>query len=370
MNPATLKKKPFFEDFPGSEASVPGQYLFIRQVTVRHSTVPDVQFLQHDTGSLKEARLLLSNMPVSELPELIILDIPLSLNELTQFRNWVSRNLIPPIPVIYKESWLNRSDIIRLFHLNLIDDVIQDVTSAVILQGKVRFFKNLAVQSIVGPRALHVNREKRSTVRSRLTKRMLDIVLSLTLLIVISPLLALIAVLIKLTSRGPVIYKSKRAGEGYKVFDFYKFRTMVKGASEMLDSLGDQNMYRSAKGAPSFFKVLDDPRITKIGQFLRNTSMDELPQLFNVLKGDMSLVGNRPLPLYEAATLTTHDWAERFAAPAGITGLWQISKRGHPKMSAEERISLDITYARERSTLNDLKILLRTPAAIMQRHSQ
>ena len=137
--------------------------------------------------------------------------------------------------------------------------------------------------------------------------------------------------MIKLTSRGPVLYKSKRAGEGFKVFDFYKFRTMVAGAEEILDSLHIKNMYDSSQGNPCFFKVSNDPRVTRIGLFLRNTSFDELPQLFNVLKGDMSLVGNRPLPLYEATTLTTREWAERFMAPAGITGLWQISKKGKTK---------------------------------------
>lgn len=372
MNSATLDKQSFINDYKGSVQTVPGQYLFIRQSAVHLAPVPDAHFLQNCISSLMDARTLLSKMPESELPELIIVDIPLSLKELTLFRNWITLNLIPPVPIIYKENWLSRSEKIKLFQLNLVDDVIKDVSDTVILREKVRFFRNLAVQSIIGSPALNLNRTgKNKELKHReMAKRVLDIVLSLTILLLLSPVLATIAVLIKLTSRGPVIYKSKRAGQGYKVFDFYKFRTMVNGASEMLDSLGDQNMYHSEQGSPSFFKVLDDPRITKIGHFLRNTSLDELPQLFNVLKGDMSLVGNRPLPLYEAATLTTPDWAERFAAPAGITGLWQISKRGHPKMSVEERISLDIAYARERSTLKDLKILLRTPAAIIQRHSQ
>jgi lipopolysaccharide/colanic/teichoic acid biosynthesis glycosyltransferase len=116
-----------------------------------------------------------------------------------------------------------------------------------------------------------------------------------------------------------------------------------------------------------FFKIDNDPRITRVGTFLRKTSLDELPQLINVLLGDMSLVGNRPLPLYEAATLTTDDWAARFMAPAGITGLWQIKKRGQKDMSVEERINLDIVYAKRNNFMYDLWIIANTPYALIQK---
>jgi len=106
-----------------------------------------------------------------------------------------------------------------------------------------------------------------------------------------------------------------------------------------------------------------------VGAFLRNSSLDELPQLFNVLLGDMSLVGNRPLPLYEAETLTTDVWAERFMAPAGITGLWQIKKRGQDDMSVEERIGLDIAYANRNNFMYDLWIMANTPTALIQKSS-
>jgi lipopolysaccharide/colanic/teichoic acid biosynthesis glycosyltransferase len=142
---------------------------------------------------------------------------------------------------------------------------------------------------------------------------------------------------------------------------------MITDADKIVDELAEMNLYSAGPKQPHFFKVVNDPRITKIGSFLRNTSLDELPQLFNVLKGDMSIVGNRPLPLYEATTLTTNEWAERFMAPAGITGLWQISKRGSEDMSNEERVLLDIDYARHRSLKGDLKILLKTPSALIQK---
>lgn len=143
---------------------------------------------------------------------------------------------------------------------------------------------------------------------------------------------------------------------------------MVAEADHKLANLKSRNQYASLdKNMPVFFKIRNDPRITRFGKFLRNTSLDELPQLLNVLKGDMSLVGNRPLPLYEAKTLTTDHHAERFNAPAGITGLWQISKRGQKEMSVEERIALDIDYARRNSFVHDLQIILKTPKALMQK---
>jgi lipopolysaccharide/colanic/teichoic acid biosynthesis glycosyltransferase len=199
-------------------------------------------------------------------------------------------------------------------------------------------------------------------------KRLFDIVVSVVALVLLSPLFLLIAIVIKLESRGPVFYIAQRAGRGYRIFNFFKFRTMVAGADKKVDQLAHLNQYNASKDSgPVFFKVSNDPRITKVGAFLRNTSLDELPQLINVLLGDMSLVGNRPLPLYEAATLTTDEWAARFLAPAGITGLWQIKKRGHKEMSVEERIQLDIDYSTKCSFLYDLWIMANTPFVLVQK---
>lgn len=199
-------------------------------------------------------------------------------------------------------------------------------------------------------------------------KRMMDVIISSIALMILSPLMLVISILIKMDSKGPVFYKSPRAGSNYRIFKFIKFRTMIAEADHHLSHLMSRNQYGgSDKKEPVFVKISNDPRITRLGKFLRNTSLDELPQLFNVLKGDMSLVGNRPLPLYEAKTLTTDSMAERFSAPAGITGLWQISKRGQKNMSVDERIALDIKYARDNSFTRDLQIMLKTPRALIQK---
>jgi lipopolysaccharide/colanic/teichoic acid biosynthesis glycosyltransferase len=197
-------------------------------------------------------------------------------------------------------------------------------------------------------------------------KRTFDILVSASALIFLSPLLLLIAILVKLDSKGPVFYISKRAGSGYRIFDFYKFRTMRVGADSDLSKLSHLNQYGEPSGAV-FFKIKNDPRVTRLGQFLRDTSLDELPQFVNVLLGDMSLVGNRPLPLYEAKQLTKDQIAWRFLAPAGITGLWQITKRGKENMSEEERIKLDMEYAIKNSFIYDIMILLGTFPALLQK---
>jgi lipopolysaccharide/colanic/teichoic acid biosynthesis glycosyltransferase len=172
-----------------------------------------------------------------------------------------------------------------------------------------------------------------------------------------------------LGSRGPVLYKSKRVGTGYKVFDFYKFRSMRVDAEQLLIELSTQNQYVNEDGGikAAFVKIKDDPRVTKLGKFLRNSSLDELPQLVNILFGDMSLVGNRPLPVYEAEMLTSNEWSMRFLGPAGLTGLWQITKRGKLDMSERERKKLDNFYAQNHSFWLDMKILFRTVPAVFQK---
>ena len=202
-------------------------------------------------------------------------------------------------------------------------------------------------------------------------KRMVDILAASGALLFLAPVLLFIAACIKLTSKGPILYSSKRAGTSYRVFDFLKFRSMVVDADKKLKDLEHLNQYsENDNGTTSTFKkIKNDPRVTAIGKIIRKTSLDELPQLINVLRGDMSIIGNRPLPLYEAKELTTDKHAMRFIAPAGLTGLWQVSKRGKSDMSDEERIQLDIQYAEKHSLMMDIKILAKTLPAMIQEES-
>jgi lipopolysaccharide/colanic/teichoic acid biosynthesis glycosyltransferase len=200
-------------------------------------------------------------------------------------------------------------------------------------------------------------------------KRIFDLVFAGIALILLSPILVFVAILIKIASKGPVLYISERAGKGYMIFNFYKFRTMEVGADTKLASLSHLNEYANTDEQEVFYKIKNDPRVTRVGQFLRNTSLDELPQLFNIIKGDMSIVGNRPLPLYEARMLTKDNSVERFLAPSGLTGLWQVEKRGTDDLTYEERINLDKTYARKWSMLFDLKLILKTLPVFIQKEA-
>lgn len=225
-------------------------------------------------------------------------------------------------------------------------------------------------------------------------KRFFDVLVSSIALFLLSPLFLLIALAIKIDSKGPVFYLSKRVGGGYKIFDLYKFRTMRTDADQQLNALESLNMYKKEVANRSddepktlladegwvseasiqekketdsaFMKFQNDPRITRLGTFLRNTSLDELPQLINIVKGDMSLVGNRPLPIYEAEKLTKDSSVARFLAPAGLTGLWQVSKRGKSALSESERVELDNSYSEKHNWFMDIKLIIRTFPALFQ----
>lgn len=315
-------------------------------------------------------RRLLNNSKNISLPDIIIVEAPIGIEQLRDLHLFLLMHKgLTPVPVVVEATSATPAEIERFKNYSFVDDIIflQDYNRQRLLR-KVNFLKKLKHKFVneLNSRVMETNLQVTSPA-SPVLKRAFDILIAGLLLLLLSPVFLLVALAIRLESRGPIFYIAKRAGRGYKIFDFYKFRTMAVDADKKVAELAHLNQYNAGEAGAMFFKISNDPRITKVGAFLRNTSLDELPQLVNVLIGDMSLVGNRPLPLYEAASLTTDEWAKRFMAPAGMTGLWQIKKRGKEDMSIEERINLDIDYADRFSFMYDLWIMANTPSALIQR---
>ncbi|ANY70782.1 multidrug MFS transporter [Paenibacillus sp. BIHB 4019] len=196
--------------------------------------------------------------------------------------------------------------------------------------------------------------EKRKSLRLYLmAKRAVDIIGAATGIMILSPILILVAVLIKLEDpRGKIFFYQTRVGRNERTFKMYKFRSMVSNAEEMLEDLLSQNEVEGA-----MFKMKEDPRITKIGRFIRKTSIDELPQFWNVLRGDMSLVGPRPPLPREVESYSSYDKLRLRVTP-GCTGLWQVS--GRNELNFHEMVELDLQYIKQRSIIFDIKIILLT----------
>jgi lipopolysaccharide/colanic/teichoic acid biosynthesis glycosyltransferase len=194
--------------------------------------------------------------------------------------------------------------------------------------------------------------------RYLITKRGVDVVLGSLLLLLALPILLLCALAVRLDSPGPALFGQLRTGRNGRRFRMFKFRTMLENAEELKASLAHLNIL-----PPPDFKIPNDPRITRVGRFLRATSLDELPQLWNVVRGDMSLVGPRPTSFAPSTYKLWH--THRLDVPPGLTGLWQVE--GRAAMSFDERLRLDVTYIRRASLLYDLLLLLRTAGAVVRR---
>jgi lipopolysaccharide/colanic/teichoic acid biosynthesis glycosyltransferase len=305
------------------------------------------------------------------LPEVILCEARFDFAAIRKFGEFLRKHpVLNAVPFILDGSGLKERDL-ELYRKNTNPDEMLFIQNCdeKDLNRKIGFLHRMKANHGASRPQIEENLPKRRFGLGPVSKRVFDILVASIVLLVLSPVFFLIALAIKLESKGPIFYISKRAGRGYKIFNFFKFRTMYQGADKQISELTHLNQYNAEGFGPIFFKINNDPRITRVGNFLRNTSLDELPQLVNVLLGDMSLVGNRPLPLYEAATLTTDDYAARFMAPAGITGLWQVKKRGNKDMSVEERINMDIDYASKCNFVTDLWIIANTPSALLQKEN-
>jgi lipopolysaccharide/colanic/teichoic acid biosynthesis glycosyltransferase len=203
--------------------------------------------------------------------------------------------------------------------------------------------------------------------RLEVAKRLIDFAVSLSLLIAVAPLLLLLCVLVRATSKGPAVFRQERVGRDQRTFTLLKLRTMYTGNDDRIHRDYVAGMLAADQAGPQpdsgLYKLEADPRVTPVGGWLRRTSLDELPQLINVLRGEMSLVGPRPVLLWEAR-LFDEPFQRRFAVKPGITGLWQVN--GRSKLSMRRALELDVEYVIRRSFVLDLAIILRTVPALFR----
>jgi lipopolysaccharide/colanic/teichoic acid biosynthesis glycosyltransferase len=204
---------------------------------------------------------------------------------------------------------------------------------------------------VADPRAVSYRRFSR-------TKRILDLGICLAVMPIVAPILIACAIAVMIDSPGPILFRQQRTGRHGVRFGMYKFRTMVANAEELKASLAHLNILP----APDF-KIIDDPRITRVGRFMRKTSLDELPQILNVIRGEMSLVGPRPTSFAASTYQLWH--AERLEVTPGITGLWQV--KGRNECTFDERLRLDVEYIEAMSPLLDIKIMLWTVGSVLKR---
>ena len=363
---------------------------------------------------------------VEEAVDAILIEQALLDDDVQQFQEYVSQvfNTSKKIPLVLLANKVSKSEKLKalnngyddiFLHPISFEKVVERIDFLKELQNKKGFLNELGNNL----KSQNINTTPAEKVKYKIGfwKRSFDILLAGGVLLVASPFLLLVILAIRLESKGKVYYISKRVGTGYRIFNFLKLRSMYPDADKRLKEFEHLNQYvheeegepqheettspesssidkngtklfsdeeevdemlhnqKKKKSAESAFVKFDnDPRITKVGKIIRKLSIDELPQLINVLKGDMSIVGNRPLPLYEAELLTTDEWHQRFNGPAGITGLWQVEARGRTsKMSPEERKQLDLKYVEyansKHAFLYDMWIILRTFRAVFQKEN-
>lgn len=379
------------------------------ELTIKENGLQAVYFLTDNTFHLfdldKDTRfdaVYKESMPLDAI--IAEYNLP-GINALTFYRKLKQNNIYTKTPfVIVSRSMFNVAKQ-EAFTMG-VDDFFQSNINVEDIHSRINFLKKFKAEYVPKPHSFQD--EDMTPYKTPFLKRIFDILIAGTALIVLSPIMLLTVIAIMLESRGKVYYISKRVGSNYKIFNFYKFRSMYPDADKRIKDVAHLNQYisdsvdeecrdcaalpvgqkcspvvyfdgeeicenlaskrRNAKKA--FLKIVDDPRITKVGKFIRRTSIDELPQLFNILNGDMSIVGNRPLPLSEAEALTKKKWSRRFRAPAGLTGLWQVEKRGrNGVMSEEERFALDNYYAEHHSFWGDMKIIFRTFSAVVAKEN-
>ncbi|WP_190810945.1 sugar transferase [Flagellimonas sp. S3867] len=376
------------------------------EVNASQTGVGAIRWL-HQNCDFKAKKWINANLTV----DAILCERNIPLKTLNEFEEYVEEVFDPAkkIPFVLLSDKVSKEDKLEALERGFDDIFIHPISFEQVLE-RINFLKEL--KSNLREQKISSGQEGIKEYKIGFWKRSFDIAVAATVLLLASPFLLLVILAIRLESKGKVYYISKRVGTGYKIFNFLKLRSMYPDADKRLkefqhlnqyvhndveqaktntseqnpekgttligdDSEVDETMHnqkRKQSAESAFVKFDNDPRITKVGKIIRKLSIDELPQLINVLKGDMSIVGNRPLPLYEAEMLTTDEWTERFNGPSGITGLWQVEARGRSsKMSPEERKQLDIKYVKYANSkyafLIDMWIVLRTFKAVFQKEN-
>ncbi len=285
-----------------------------------------------------------------ETPEGIDLPAPF-LGTANDLPDIINENKVEVVIVCQQDGTASRFESLvgELMGLPVRIFVAPDFVQLALVEAEVEQLGNLVLVGI---------REPVITGGKRFSKRIMDIFLSIVLFLLTWPLFIVIWVAIKVDSRGPAIFSGSRIGEGGKLFNMYKFRTMYAGSENM-----QQAVTHNDQSGQKIYKVKDDPRVTAVGRFLRRTSLDELPQMFNVLKGDMSWVGPRPEQPFITKEYETWQW-QRVLVPPGVTGWWQVSGRSDLPMHLNT--NYDVYYVRNYSIFLDLRILFRTVFEVLK----
>jgi lipopolysaccharide/colanic/teichoic acid biosynthesis glycosyltransferase len=324
---------------------------------------------------------------------LMLLDLRRLLRDGKQQRSKLVKSVIKSLQLCTRQTdmigWYKNNAVIGIIFTELseedpsIDKILKRVNTALQTQLTLKQVDALTISTYVYPPEDPGSSEPTANDKlypdlkqhklSSLVKRMLDVIGSFMLLGLLSPALVLIGVAIKLTSKGPILFKQRRIGQFGQHFTFLKFRSMYTDADtrvhkqyvqEFIQQSKNGNGAHEALKQDGFFKLSQDPRITPVGRFIRTTSLDELPQLFNVLTGTMSLVGPRPPIPYEAEFYDIWHRRRLLEAKPGITGLWQV--KGRSRTTFEDMVRLDLQYIDEWSLWTDLKLLLQTPWTVIK----
>lgn len=297
----------------------------------------------------------------------IFIDLPFCFTSLHVFLTEKdNRKKLSDVPVILNIRNLTPEQVAVVRKKKMADELVDFKVEMASIKEKIAFLQVIRASISEKQDSIRVEQNPSSIYPDTFfLKRTLDIMLSSVLLFVLSPVFMIIALAIKLESRGPVFYNSYRAGRGYNIFKLYHFRTMKVGADRMLNSFLRLNKFNNFGHAPVQMRIENDPRITRVGHFLLKSGLYKLPSLINVLIGNMAIIGNNPLYLYEATSLTSNETAERFAGPTGLTGLWRFTGPASAK-SDGKIVSTEVSELKKKNVLTELVSMFNTPIESVQ----